>query len=126
MNGYHQVTLSFHNKAKNCYVHRLVAEAFVEGQTPFTPDINHKDSNKSNNHKDNLEWSTRSQNILHAIDAGTNPSRGETHPMAKLSDEQVLKILASPLSAEELSKIYNVSKSNIQTILRRQSWRHIS
>jgi hypothetical protein len=52
-------------------VHRLVAKAFVE-----KPDIdqylevNHKDSDKTNNHYSNLEWVTRSQNIQHSYDQG--------------------------------------------------------
>lgn len=52
-------------------VHRLVAMEFVPNPDPkkFTV-VNHKDGNKLNNHKDNLEWITLSENTKHALEEG--------------------------------------------------------
>lgn len=67
--GYLNVYLSVNRKSKRFRVHRLVAEAFV--QNPMNKrQVNHKDGNKENNHKDNLEWSTNQENQKHAIDTG--------------------------------------------------------
>ena len=46
-------------------VHRLVAIAFIPNPLNL-PEVNHKDWNKLNCHKDNLEWSTWSDNVKHA------------------------------------------------------------
>lgn len=56
-------------KTKTLFIHRLVAEAFIEN--PFKKQtINHKDGNKHNNYSENLEWSSYSENNKHAIDCG--------------------------------------------------------
>jgi len=59
--GYLFVTLSNNNKSKQCRVHRLVAEAFVENPNNYDC-INHIDENKENNHYSNLEWCNHQYN----------------------------------------------------------------
>ena len=59
--GYRYVHLRRDGKGRNCLVHRLVAEAFVENPLRLA-EVNHKDENKQNNNKDNLEWCSHSYN----------------------------------------------------------------
>lgn len=55
--GYLTVTLALHGKRKNFYVHRLVADAFVE-----RPDganfVWHRNGTRTDNRSENLEWVT--------------------------------------------------------------------
>ena len=52
-------------KNKNHYVHRLVADTFIEH--PNGKDfVNHIDYNRKNNTVENLEWCTVSENIKHS------------------------------------------------------------
>ena len=73
-NGYVRVwATGFFNtsKRKSFLVHRIVALAWLERPVNYeTMDINHKDGNKSNNHRKNLEWCSHKQNIKHAVDNG--------------------------------------------------------
>lgn len=59
--GYLMVMLYKENKHKNCTVHRLVAEAFLEKQENRN-EVNHIDENKENNSFLNLEWVSSSEN----------------------------------------------------------------
>lgn len=63
--GYLVVTLRKNKKQSGKYVHRLVAELFVEKRIGAWI-VNHKDGDKTNNNSSNLEWGTFQQNILHA------------------------------------------------------------
>ena len=63
-NGYLQVDLYKDKVRKKFYVHRLVAEAFIPNPSNLKT-INHKDKNRSNNHVDNLEWMSYSENNEH-------------------------------------------------------------
>jgi len=58
--GYLVVVLWKANKQSKRYIHRLVAEAFVDGDTALT--VDHVDGNKLNNDPTNLEWVSRSEN----------------------------------------------------------------
>lgn len=70
--GYVRVTLRDGVTTKYLRVHRLVAFAFLDNPYNYT-ELNHIDGDKTNNHVDNLEWCTRSENLLHAYRTGLKP-----------------------------------------------------
>lgn len=64
--GYVKVQMSLNSKQKSYSVHRLVAIAYLPNDQN-KQEVNHKDGNKLNNVISNLEWSTRSENVIHGI-----------------------------------------------------------
>ena len=61
-NGYERLSLCKNGKYKNYFVHRLVANTFL--QNPYDlSQVNHKDEDKTNNCVSNLEWCTAKDNI---------------------------------------------------------------
>lgn len=74
--GYYQVSLSVEGETHKVYVHRLVAETFLEDRNET---VNHKDGNKLNNCLFNLEWVSYSYNNSHAYTLGLKfPSGGRS------------------------------------------------
>lgn len=65
-NGYLAVNLYEFGVCKHYYVHRLVAEAFVDNPNNYKC-VNHIDCNKKNNNFDNLEWCSQKHNIIESI-----------------------------------------------------------
>lgn len=64
--GHVKVELWHNNKRKVKYVHRLIAETYIDNPCKYKI-VNHIDNNPSNNSISNLEWTTNSGNIRHAI-----------------------------------------------------------
>lgn len=81
--GYMVVAL-IKNKARKVFrIHRLVAFAFVD-TIDGKPYVNHIDGNKTNNNASNLEWCTRSENMIHAVRVGLlKPKAGKDNPRSR-------------------------------------------
>lgn len=61
-NGYLYVVLSKNGKNKKYYIHRLVAQAFLDNPNNFL-EVNHIDEDKTNNKIENIEYCDRSYNM---------------------------------------------------------------
>jgi hypothetical protein len=126
--GYLQLALWSFGRRKMLYVHRLIAELFVEGQTDDRKTVNHIDGDKSNNNKNNLEWCTNTENSAHAKATGLY-NKGEGHQNSLYTDNQihkVCKLLSNKLTAPEVSKFSNVKVHTVKAIRERKQWTDIS
>lgn len=123
--GYLKIGLTKDGETKKFYLHRLVAQHFIENPQNL-PQVNHKDGNKFNNDVSNLEWCTRKQNQEHAV-KNFLMQHGEARPSAKLTEQDVLEIyqLKGTLSAREIGERYGVSKNTINVILRGEKWSYL-
>lgn len=101
---------------KTLNMHRIMAVAFIPNPNNYRV-VNHKDGNKRNFDLYNLEWTTDTRNLVHAKEEGLNKNWGENHGNAKLTDEQVREILASPhMKGVELARKYNVTPATISRV----------
>ena len=113
--GYPVVSLSNGEKKRTAKVHLLVAEAFI-GPKPQGLQVNHKDGDKTNNHVDNLEYVTPSENSLHAVRLGLTP---KTYPSRqRLSSDQVevIRALKGQKLQREVAEIFGVSREHVRDI----------
>lgn len=88
-NGYLIIGLRKNGKRKNKYIHRLVAEAFLD-KCDGQEYINHIDFNKKNNNISNLEWCTQKENINYSIKKGRYIS-GKKETINKINKKLIKK-----------------------------------
>jgi len=63
------VKLSRDGISRRHNIHILVARAFVEGYN-LGLEVNHKDTNRTNNTAENLEWLTHAENVAYSANLG--------------------------------------------------------
>ena len=138
--GYVRFTDSTQKKTVN--VHRVVICSFY-GNSAL--ECNHKDGVKHNNHLDNLEFVTTSENAKHRVRVlkkhtlrdycghnsytRKNPPKGEKHPRAKLTDSAVLKIkelVAKNVTKKRIAEDFGVTPSIITRISAGTAWAHLT
>jgi hypothetical protein len=129
--GYYRVQLWMNGTYKNFLTHRLVALAFL-GPEPSGCEVNHISGVKSDNSSVNLEYVTRSENNLHAYRLGLMVNnlkfKGETHPNAKLTENQVQEIREQYRPGSRLhgsvalGRKYGVDHKTILQIVKREIW----
>lgn len=137
-NGYKEIELSrgTDKTRKQFMAHRLVLEAFI-GPCPKGMETNHKNGIRHDNRLENLEWITHSMNVLHSVRVlGNKPPKipnkckpyGENIGTSKLTVAQVLEIRrlwASGYTQTELGKMFDISISNIHSIVHRKTWNQV-
>lgn len=116
--GYPIIHLSKDGKTKPFYVHRLVANAFVDNPNGFTY-INHKDENKANNNAYNLEWCTQQYNSTYgtAIERKCLKTRNKNgNPMAVNCYDKSLNLLCTYPSMNEAKRRLGIHTYIISSI----------
>ena len=116
-NGYWYVSLWNEGKGKTFSLHRLVAEAYVPNpdNKPF---VNHKDANRANPHKDNLEWCTQAENITHAYNIGNMSQKAHFQPEEL---DWLLECFLSNTTMTSLAQSLNVGLSRLTINLRNRA-----
>lgn len=64
------------DKREDVYVHRIIALLFIPNPNNFS-DVNHRDSNPTNNSVGNLEWLSHKDNLEYGFSEYGNKTRNE-------------------------------------------------
>lgn len=106
--------------------HRM-AWMLINGEIPDGLLVCHKCDNRKCCNPNHLFLGTVQDNNLDRNTKGrTGSSKGESHPLHKLSTQDVLEIQNSSLSQRKLASIYGVGQSHIQRVKTKQVWKHVS
>ena len=124
--GYPVANLTRDGVSVKHLVHRLVCRAFHGAPSNELAEVGHRNGKRTDAHARNLRWVTRLENEADKILHRTRP-QGEGHYAAKLSDDEVLWIKASPrrILDRQLAMILGVSRPLV-TMVRNGSHRAVA
>ena len=78
--GYERIRIKYDQKTKNCRVHRLVAETFIDNPENKL-EVDHINTDRYNNNVSNLRWATRKENMNNLkCHQEIHPDTGEINP----------------------------------------------
>ena len=122
--GYKLITLKCKARQQTIKVHREVMAAFI-GPCPAGFEVNHKNLIRHDNRIENLEYSTKSSNQLHAWANGRPRS---VSPFTKLNDDLARIIKAEYLATRALTataKKYGMSRNAVWLLGTGKTWAHL-
>ena len=127
-NGYLSIMFSVNSNQKRFHVHRLVAIAFIPNPEN-KPEVNHKDCDKKNNAKWNVEWNTIQENTDHAV-VNNLVSKGESSYSSKLTELNIIAIrrlcrINPKFNKSRVAKKLGVRDTTIHKIIKGQRWKHL-
>lgn len=112
---------------KSTLAHRVSLEAFL-GTSAKGKNVLHSCDNPPCVNPDHLRLGTQKDNAEDMVTRGRS-ARGERSGSAKLTEKQVLEILAmcerAEVSKAEIGRIYGVSHQTISDISLGKKWRHV-
>lgn len=131
--GYLHVTLYKNNKKTNQWVHIVVGELFVDN--PYgKPEINHKFGIRDDNRAIELEWSTKSENEIHARNVlfkrNSVKQKEWASERGKLNGKEVFQldfennVISTFPSADEAARTLNFVRSCITAVCRGERSQH--
>lgn len=96
--GYLSVGLTFDGKTKTTRVSRMVAITWVSNPEN-KPQVNHKNGIKHDNRKENLEWATSGENVMHAWNTGLAKKR-ESYIELQKRTNQILQYVCHDIEVQ--------------------------
>ena len=132
---YHKITLQTkcgkYSISKTYLIHRLMMCSFFPVDNMNELIVNHIDGDKLNIDLLNLEWTTNQGNMIHAASHNLlNPSYGENHICAKITENQAKKIIKLLLERElthhEIAEEMHCSVSIVDSISTKKAWKHLT
>lgn len=124
--GYYLLSLYYNGKTYHPTIHRLVAKAFIPNSNNYTQ-VNHKNSDKSDNRVGNLEWCNQRYNFDEGMKSFLY-SHNENHYFSKFKNtdiSMIYKLYCLGFTRATVSKIFGVNPSTLEAIEKGVSYREL-
>lgn len=126
LSGYYQTNLRKKPANRKVRIHTLVGEYFVDKKYPTHDTVNHLLGIKLSNYYKDLEWTTRGENIKHAVATGLMDFKGEKHHNSKLTIDQVREMRklreTQGLTYNKLGGLFGIQRRHASDVVRGINW----
>jgi HNH endonuclease len=112
---------------RNCYIHRLVLEAFIGPPSRESLECRHLDGRPSNNNVVNLAWGTRRENIRDRDVIHRTTARGGSYPHVHLHPEDIVTmydLCEDGMLVKDIAAEFQIDPSEASKILKGVYWSH--
>ncbi|MDN3664164.1 HNH endonuclease [Algibacter miyuki] len=131
-NGYESISLKqrVNGKSTGRYVHKLVAQHFLEKKEDEVFVI-HIDYDKKNNHVDNLKWATKREKEVHQYSGENYKNRKINRSYAKLTESRVRLIRRKVNDPNRRTRIkmiakqFGISEMQVYRVVSGENWKHV-
>lgn len=124
------ITVVGEKRQKTYYIHRLVAQHFLETPESHKTQVNHIDGDKGNNKLTNLEWVCPKENIKHMHIEGLNKARIEHGTTVTLPDPVIanayLSVKIGMYGVREAANNYGMPRTTLSSIMNKRSRRSVT
>ncbi|MDG5799638.1 NUMOD4 domain-containing protein [Marinilabiliaceae bacterium ANBcel2] len=137
LKGYKTLPLRPFGKSTTYYIHKLVAEYFLNKPDNSYIYVIHLDFNKGNNFVDNLKWANKKETFAHqqknpsVIEGREKNRKRKPTEGPKLTSTQVMRLKKKLLDPNRKTKLriiakqFGVSEMQLHRIRKGENWSHI-
>ena len=130
--GYRSLNIRSEGKTLNRYVHKLVAEHFVNRADPDQIFVIHLDHDKQNNYHLNLRWVTKAEMIEHnrnnpSLKNRQLPRQTRNYKLTESKVRIIKKLLLNDKNRlKMIAKQFGITHTQLNRIRSGENWKHVT
>ena len=130
--GYRSLNIRAEGKTLNRYVHKLVAEIFLNQDQPDQLFVIHLDHDKQNNYYLNLRWVTKNEMIEHnrnnpSLKNRQLPRQTRNYKLTESKVKIIKKLLLNDKNRlKMIAKQFGITHTQLNRIRSGENWKHVT
>jgi hypothetical protein len=130
--GYRSLNIRTGGKTINRYFHKLIAELFLNRESPEQKYVIHLDHDKKNNHFQNLKWVTKEEMIEHNRTSPNIlnreiPRRTRNYKLTESKVKMIKKLLKNEKNRlKMIAKQFGITHTQLNRIRSGENWKHVT
>lgn len=129
LTGYNILVLKLtENRRRTVFVHKLVAEYFIQNNNPKADYVIHADYDKTNNHTSNLKYVTREELRTHRRSDKDYDVKKVRNSKLTIEDVKKLKkrLRDNDTKPYRLAQEFGITHTQLNRIKNNENWQHVT